>query len=109
MRTSSGFCHLPPFATKPKQTSGRRMSGVDQGGQRQVLDPLGRKPMGLAPEGQLDLGVGITANLCLGGLISRHVGPSRLDIGRRGIEHCEKCGTQHECGEHDHASERSRN
>ena len=37
--------------------------------------------MGLAPEGQLDLSVGITANLCLGGLIGRHVGPSRLDIG----------------------------
>ncbi len=65
----------------PQQAPGGCVGGVDQGGEHQLLEPFRRQSMRLAPEGELDVGIGIVANLGLGGLISGQVG-----LGRRLIQ-----------------------
>ena len=50
------------------------MSGLDQRGDGQVLQPLGVEAVGLAPEREADVGVGIAADLAFSVLVSRLVG-----------------------------------
>ena len=58
-------------------------------GQREVLGSLGRQPMGLAPEGQLHLGVGARARFRPGGRVGLEIGRLRRRFvrGRRSHEH----------------------
>ena len=63
---------MPP-ATKrnqAKQTAGRGVSRIGQNGDRQLLEPLARQAMSLAPESQAHVGVRIPANLGAGLLVS---------------------------------------
>ena len=66
-----------PFSAvedQAQQAPGRDVGGVDERGERQVLEPLGVESMGLAPEGELHLGVGIAPGLGPGRLVGGEVG-----------------------------------
>ena len=60
---SSGRCHLPWYRTSPSRPRAAALHGIVERGQRQVLDPLGGQAVRLAPERQLDLGVGVSSRL----------------------------------------------
>ncbi len=70
-----------PFAMvkdEPQQAAGRRVLGIAERGQSELLDPFGRQSVGFTPEGELDVRVGIAAQLGRGLLIGRQVRLCRL-------------------------------
>ncbi len=83
--TASGRCLLPPVATTwPRRPRAAEVLRVGQHGDRQVGHPLGLQAMGLAPEGKLDVGLGIAPGATPGGLILTRA-PRAISIPRRTV------------------------
>ena len=64
------------------QASRRDVLRIGQNGKGKVLDPLGLEPVGLTPEGQLDVRFGVPADLHLGGVIGGEVFGFDRGLGR---------------------------
>jgi hypothetical protein len=83
-----------------QQPPGGHVGGVDERRQSEVLDPLGRESVRLAPEGELDLGVGVAADFGFGLLVRLQVGwSSRWISGGNGCR-------EHDAGEQNRGDHR---
>ena len=95
--TSSGALPLPLVRDQSQQTSRRGVQRVQERGQRQVLGPLGRQAMSLAPEGQLHLGIGILARFPFGGSVGFERRWRRLRWRVLWVARRDQCTTQEKC------------
>lgn len=92
-----GLLPSPAIEDQSQQPPRRGTLGIDESCQHQVLDALGGEPVGLAPECQLDVRVGVAPHLRAGGLVRVEVRFRRGLVGTGGGKNA---ATQHQNREH---------